>query len=219
MHAGEVVFFLIFNLGVIFGLHFLQTRLMAQKLKYLKKETQELEDLVVAIIEELGEAVTVNPDATKPKLKSAVKPEVTTVQQPEKPEVAFVQQPEKSEMTFAQQPELKLGVTSAPNPEVKQELIPPQKPKTKAKPKVKSAANQGSTEIPRDKMITSPVMAKLTPNSAAKLSLPINKVVSDSKRQKVLDLAQQGLEIAAIAKQLKMGQGEIQLILGLYKKS
>jgi hypothetical protein len=41
--------------------------------------------------------------------------------------------------------------------------------------------------------------------------------IEDSKHQKVLNLRDQGLEVAEIAKQLAIGQGEVKLILGLYQ--
>jgi hypothetical protein len=204
MRAGEVVFFLVFNAGVIAGLYFLQTRLVTKKLGRLKQEIQELEDLVVAIVEEFGEAVAVNPgpDAAKPELEANLKPELNQVQQ--------------SEAELRTTPIKQPKVISAQHPEVKPELINPQKPKAKAKPK--SATKQVVTEIPDEHPILSQNIAESAPNSASKFSFPLSGV-SDSKQQKVLNLAHQGMKVAEIAKQLKIGQGEIQLILGLYKKS
>jgi outer membrane biosynthesis protein TonB len=237
MRAGEVMMFLVFNAGVIFGLHHWQMRLMTKKLERAKHEIQELEDLVVAIIEELSEFVAVEPNTTKPELEAQSKPHLHQASPSEvKPEVTPAQQsmvkltltsepaPEvRPETTSAQQPRVKAKaipepppeVTSAQELEIKSELIPPPKPKPKAKAKGKSI-KPTPTALTSDSPVSSPTNA-VAVNPVAKLSLPLDGRVSDSKHQKVLNLAHQGMEVAEIAKQLKMGQGEIQLILGLYK--
>jgi DNA-binding NarL/FixJ family response regulator len=103
--------------------------------------------------------------------------------------------------------------------EEKRELIAPQK----SKPKPKATAKPKST--PRRSVQSVPTGLKAPANqNAGEMALnPVSKLSSQSennyitRQQQVINLAQQGLEVAEIARQLKMGQGEIQLILGLKK--
>jgi hypothetical protein len=216
MRAGEVMMFLVFNAGIIFGLHHWQTRLMTKKLERVKHEIQQLEDLVVAIIEEFGEFVAVDPNTTKPELEAQLKPSLNQTPSLEvKSEVTSAQQPRvKAKAISEPAPEVIIPVvTSAQESEINQELIPPPKSKPKAKRK---SVKPTPTALTSDSPISSQTNA-MAVNPTAKLSLPLGGRVPDSKHQKVLNLAHQGMEVAEIAKQLKMGQGEIQLILGLYK--
>jgi hypothetical protein len=272
MRVGEVLLFLVFNAGLIFGLYLWQTRLFAKKLKRLRQEIQELEDLVVAIIEEFGEAVAPGPEPNvtavstesavkshpnliansqpaipdfypenselpveqvskakvkpKPKPKPKAKPKVIP-ESPSKEEVATLAGPQPQAVRKTTQPAslkphdepatLNLVMKS----EEKRELIAPQK--SKPKPKPKATAKPKST--PRRSVQSVPTGLKAPANqNAGEMALnPVSKLSSQSennyitRQQQVINLAQQGLEVAEIARQLKMGQGEIQLILGLKK--
>jgi hypothetical protein len=151
MSVGAFIGIFIFNGAVIFGLYLWQMRLMGRKLKTIREELQKLEDLVVAIIEELSEAVTEN--AASPLLA------VPT-------ESSFVDHSTVS-------------------------------PPFEDAPVLKPAAAPEST------LQTTQAFPAIE--------------VQDSKHQKVLNLCDQGLEVAEIAKQLAIGQGEVKLILGLYQ--
>ncbi|HEY8464772.1 MAG TPA: helix-turn-helix domain-containing protein [Bacillota bacterium] len=56
----KYLFFLLFNLAIISGLYYLQVHKFDHHLRRIKQEMQEMEDLVVAIIEEF-EATVVTP--------------------------------------------------------------------------------------------------------------------------------------------------------------
>jgi hypothetical protein len=277
MRVGEVLLFLLFNAGLIFGLYFWQTRLWAEKLKRVRQEIQELEDLVVAIVEEFGEAVAAAPNTNvdaqsnenshqkliannqrpipdfhpeNPELAVNPKSELLSEQVPKpkpkpKSKVISKPQPEVELETLAgsqakevrekiQPQPLKSKIISdklrdepmtlnlASEAEVKQELIPPPKPKRKAKAKANPKPATKSFTQPVSPVQNTPAnqnFAEMVSHSASKPSFPLSGNTSVTKRrQQVLNLAQQGLEVTEIARQLKMGQGEIQLILGLNKR-
>jgi hypothetical protein len=213
MRNGDVLLCLIFNAAVIFGLYFWQTRLLGRKLKRVKREIQELEDQVVAIIEEFSESVTETPAALQLKSEPPVKPQKKVVSN-------SAGKPHESTSLAKARPETNKSSSQAS--EVKQELIPPTRPKAKPKPKAKSKVKETFTTNSAGISGANPSARQVNPESGlqspAEFSPPLAGTL-ESKRQMVLKLARQGMEIAEIARQLQMGQGEIQLILGLNKKS
>lgn len=60
MYAGEVFLIIFFNSLIFAGFYFAYTRIMERRLRHLKSEVQELEDLVAAIIEEFEEVAALN---------------------------------------------------------------------------------------------------------------------------------------------------------------
>jgi DNA-binding NarL/FixJ family response regulator len=65
-----------------------------------------------------------------------------------------------------------------------------------------------------------PVFPSPTPSSPPENRSRFSETeVRDPKHRQILNLWQQGMEISQIARELGIGQGEILLILGLYKRS
>lgn len=66
MHLGAIILSLIINTCLVLILFYFQKRSLEQRIKHLKKEISELEDLVAAIIEEfeaVSEAVVTNDNS------------------------------------------------------------------------------------------------------------------------------------------------------------
>jgi hypothetical protein len=68
--------------------------------------------------------------------------------------------------------------------------------------------------VPEESSASEPI-GELIQNLPNKNTRPVN----DLKHQRILDLWEQGLSIEEIAKNLSTGRGEVQLILGIYRRS
>jgi DNA-binding NarL/FixJ family response regulator len=145
MSFGVYLFFISFNIALVWGISHFQNRVMRNRIRRMKQEIQELEDLVVAIVAEIEEAVgagRVIPGAAAP-----------------------------------------------------------------AKPKPAPARDF-------------PSLPSSAPSSLSENRSRFSETeVRDPKHRQILDLRQQGMEVSQIARELGIGQGEILLILGLYKRS
>ena len=157
MNGAEVCITIGINCLIIYLLHVLHKRSIAKTVRHLRKEVNELENLVAAIIEEFEEVADrvwqSESQSQKQIDKAKTAPPIpieNTTQQP------FLTEPEPSEQ------------------------------------------NDESLETP---------------------SVIQTLQFSDPKHQRIFQLWQQGLAIEEIAKQLGTGRGEVQLILGIYKRS
>jgi uncharacterized protein YjcR len=145
MPFGAYLFFIIFNIALVLGINHLQNRAVKARIRRMKQEIQELEDLVVAIVTEIEDAVgesTVAPDAALPEITAQ----------------------SKDWSSFDEQ-------TPSSPPENENRIV------------------------------------------------FIETEVVNPKHRQILDLWRQGMEMSQIARELRIGQGEIRLILGLYKRS
>jgi DNA-binding NarL/FixJ family response regulator len=143
MPFGAYLFFIIFNITLVLGINHFQNRAVKARIRRMKQEIQELEDLVVAIVAEIEDAVgegTAAPDAALP--------EIT------------------------------------------------------AQSKERSSFDDSTPS-----------------NPPANRRVFLETEVVNPKHRQILDLWQQGMEMPQIARKLRIGQGEIRLILGLYKRS
>lgn len=142
---------------IIYFLHVLHKRSIAKTVQHLRKEVNELENLVAAIIEEFEE-VADRVWQTETKIPA------------EKPIEPVVFQEEELVQVFSKEP----------LPEI-----------------LESKENEPPETLPM-----------FQPQE-----------IIDPKHQRIFQLWQDGLAIEEIAKQLGTGRGEVQLILGIYKRS
>lgn len=173
--------FLTFNVGTIFLMHRWQNRALERKLRQVRQEIEEMEDLVSAIIAEFEEAAVLNripavseqtgmgADVVEDGLLVADSPEISEPQ----PEPVF------SDVALMESPELETEEVEAVAVVESKEASPP---------------------LPAE------------PETVKILALA-------PKYQQILELHHQGAEVEEIAKQLAVGRGEVQLILGLYQRS
>ena len=177
MNGAALLITIFINCLIIYILHVFHRRSIATTVKNLRKEVNELENLVVAIIEEFEEVADevwrAKPE--KPPLKSSSPPD----NEPLEPEKL---NEEESLEVFAEEPIVETTETTGSTTEKPLERLPEEKP---------------SESIPT---FRSPEFI-------------------DPKRQRVFELWNNGLMAEEIAKQMGIGQGEVQLILGIYKRS
>ena len=187
MHVQEFFLILGINCAVIFLLHLMQKRAIEQRLKHLKKDVQDLEDLVAAIIEEFEEVA-----------------ELTT----------------SNKQT---EPLLTPGLDEQHISEPLHSLDPAVVPLTE----IKNEQDEETELVTTDTSITDPTLyfddliKAEQPECICPPDPPVVKtpVFRDPKQRQILELWQQGVAIEEIARQLGTGRGEIQLILGIYKRS
>ncbi len=145
------------NCLIIYFLHVLHKRSIAKTVQHLRKEVNELENLVAAIIEEFEEvADRVWQDSTEKQVEKVSEP------------LAFKEE------------ELVQVISTEPLPEI---------------------VDSKKTEPPE-------TLAMFQPHE-----------IIDPKHQRIVQLWKDGLAIEEIARQLGTGRGEIQLVLGIYKRS
>jgi hypothetical protein len=143
MPFGAYLFFIIFNIALVLGINHFQNRVMKVRIRRMKQEIQELEDLVVAIVTEIEDAVG-----------------------------------ESSVVPSAESPEMEIPT-----------------------PSITSSDSKTQSSSPENRRVFSETEA------------------TNPKHRQILDLWRQGMEMSQIARELGIGQGEIRLILGLYKRS
>ncbi len=178
MNGGEIFIFISINCLIIYLLHVLHKRSIAKTLQHLRKEVNELENLVAAIIEEFEEVAegVLSSETEKPAEKS-FEPQIIT----EKETVQVINEPVPDSFKLSvAEPEETLELTVSESLE-----------NFKAK----------ENEIPETLPIFQP------------------QDIIDPKHQQIVQLWKEGLAIQEIAKQLGTGRGEVQLILGIYKRS
>jgi hypothetical protein len=200
MPLGAYVFFIIFNMATILVISHLQNHAMNARIRRLKQEILELEDLVVAIVEEIEEAVQTN----KRTLVAAPSEEPT--------------QPTEVPSFYPETP-LNPPESRSLFPEI--ETIDPVKLETKTyQNEYQQPIINSHPDIHACVLGTKPneidTMADSQNTHASRLA---SHAYSHPKQQQILELWQQGMEIPQIARELTIGQGEIRLIIGLYKRS
>jgi uncharacterized protein YoxC len=180
VQVGEIIFVIALNCIIIFILYSLQHKLLEKRIKYLKKEVQDLEDLVAAIIEEFEE------------IAEATESKVTEVQN------ALSEASPVVEIG----PEIPMEMNDHFNIESEDssKLIHP----------VENLPSDQNQINPPDK-----IEVRVEPNQNVEYFRP----VTDPKHQQILDLREQGVSIEEIARHLSTGRGEVQLILGIYRRS
>ena len=157
MDGGEIFITISINCLIIYFLHVLHKRSIAKTIQHLRKEVNELENLVAAIIEEFE-------DVADRVLQT----------EPEKPVEKAIEPPALKEEKLVQ------VVSSEPLPEI-----------------FESRKNEQSETLP----------------------IFQHQEITDPKHQRIFQLWKDGLAIEEIARQLGTGRGEVQLVLGIYKRS
>ncbi len=143
MKAGQFLIVILLNVGLIFGLYYVQKRLLEKRIRHLNKQVVDLENLVAAIMEEFeavfDEKVTVNSDF-----------------------------------------QIKTGDSSAASQLIDSGMNPP---------------------------------------TTFQKVLNETEIGTKESREQIYELWNNGLTIEAIAKQLRTGQGEVQLAIKMHKRS
>lgn len=183
MQVGEVIFVIALNCIIIFFLYTIQQKSLEKRIKHLKKEVQDLEDLVAAIIEEFEEIA----EATESKF---------TENQHAISESAVIDATSEtlSEITNNFEAEITKEVNEVMNTE--ENLA-------SDKNVILEVALVNESEV------------QVVPFQSTQYFRPVN----DPKHQRILDLWEQGVSVEEIARHLGTGRGEVQLILGIYRRS
>jgi uncharacterized protein (DUF433 family) len=223
VHAGEFFLILLLNCIVIFVLYFYQKRLIEKNIKHLKEEVHELEDLVAAIIEEFEDIADTNVDQAKPGQISASNQELGISY----PTVGdFLDNMEESDFN-----------ETVEDPETSR------KPLNQVNMANDTAVNVTADSLNQDAEVDESAAdldkieeetsvaagtVDVKPEVVAKVGLPVSskpggsiqlETINDPRHRRILELRQQGVTVEEIARQLKTGRGEIQLVLGLYRRS
>lgn len=225
MHAGELLLILIFNGIVIFVLYYFQKRLIEKNIKHLKEEIHELEDLVAAIIEEFEDIAEINTDKTQADEKSGSNHELSmSLNYPtvgdfldnlaeddlNKP----IQAVEDSRMPLAQVDNANgtMISTIADSLDEDDEVDAP----------VGELNRNRTVSLRTDVTVAQEMDGAISEESSrgSKPETPMKlESINDPRHRRILELRQQGITVEEIARQLKTGRGEIQLVLGLYRRS
>jgi DNA-binding NarL/FixJ family response regulator len=184
VQVGEVLFVIALNCIVIFTLYRLQQKSLEKRIKHLKKEIQDLEDLVAAIIEEFEEIAEAT-DVKATDIKNAILESATIIESNQDSKEATADY-------YNQNAEVSDRETVLEAPNLPDTSIPTITP---------YLASESELEV------------ESVP--ASKNSRPVN----DPRHQQILDLWEQGVSIGEIARKLGTGRGEVQLILGIYRRS
>src|SRR5690606_18460364 len=95
--------------------------------------------------------------------------------------------------------------------------MPKEKQASKPKPPVKNAATQNQAQgnpigkpVAVEKKVTSPVAEPESESMA-------NSGLSENYKKQILALSSQGMSVMEISKQLGLGQGEVKLVIDLFK--
>ncbi|MCL6588507.1 MAG: hypothetical protein K6U80_00980 [Firmicutes bacterium] len=209
MHFQDLVIILGFNVVVILFFFMVQKKALAKHIKHLKKEIQELEDLVAAIIEEFEEIANPNPEN---RIENGIEVNEGLRAGDSRQNIEANLEADWVENIEADQNDGSLGKTP---------FTPGENLNLEAR-----AVGASEEEI---KFVETEYLPgnefglfKAVPNQTRKMEgqePAINpEFINDPRRRQILDLWKQGLSIEEIARQLSMGRGEIQLILGIYRR-
>ena len=234
MHAGEIFLIILFNCILIFILFYYQKRLIEKNIKNLKKEIHELEDLVAAIIEEFEDIAETNRGQDEPVEFSGQLSEFAGMTPQELklnyPTVGdfldnmegnefgeMVQAVEDPKAPFndenpAQKP---VNISDDSLTENDVEANEPKDEFLESK-KLITDTHEIAKEEPED--VNSGETGSITRGSKAEPEIRLESI-NDPRHRRILELRQQGITIEDIARQLGTGRGEIQLVLGLYRRS
>lgn len=222
VHFQDLVIVLGFNLVVILFFFMVQKRAIAKHIKHLKSEIQELEDLVAAIIEEFEEIA--NPEneietgigetgeqTVRARARGDVEPNLETDFETDWIENAGVDHYDGGLRKAPFMPEESLHLEAAAAGE-ESELFDHA---GASEEEVNSSAREYSPGNEFGLFKTAPNQPRKT---SGKESGANGELINDPKHRRILDLWKQGLSIEEIARQLSIGRGEIQLILGIYRR-
>ncbi len=175
MDGGAVLITLCINCLVIYFLHIIHKRSISNTIQNLRKEVNELENLVAAIIEEFEEVAdrVWQTDAEKEREEPVKK---------------------KNEKNYEKSIEF---------------INPIESPTFKADKFEETVSIELDNSIPEKK--------QEGPLETIPMFQP--QEIIDPKHHRILQLWKDGLAVEEIAKQLGTGRGEIQLILGIYRRS
>ncbi len=224
-HAGELLFILIFNCIVIFILYQYQKRLIEKNIKHLKEEIHELEDLVAAIIEEFEDIADTNATSKEHPAQRLGLNQDLRLNYPtvgdflDNMEVNDVNEPvqavESLRMPLEQVGSMNEGqmdITVRPSEEDRDKDSEPLDELTVSQTAVSQTDTANHQES--DEVLLIDSLPDSNPDASIKLEL-----IKDPRHRRIFELWQQGTTVDEIARQLGTGQGVIQLVLGLYRRS
>lgn len=189
VQVGEVVFVIALNCIIIIILYRMQQKSLEKRIKHLKTEIQDLEDLVAAIIEEFEEIAEAT-DVRATEVKNAILESATIIESDQTSKE--VTSKEATADFYGKNTEI-----------VNNEVI-------------SDVRNMPNTIVPT---IMPYSAGESEPGVEPAPIIRNNRPVNDLKHQHILDLWEQGVSIEEIAKSLGTGRGEVQLILGIYRRS
>lgn len=228
MHAGELFLILIFNGILIFTLYFYQKRLIEKNIRNLKKEIHELEDLVAAIIEEFEDIA--NPENKDKVNENSKQFEEFTGMSPQELRLNYPTVGDLLDNMEENELSQKVTVMEAPGDHNKEYMVQNMSAGSLTDNDEEIGETGGDLEksqiqtpITTDIEEVEPAIDSIEESQHVLVSkpdtgIPINSI-SDPRHRRILELRQQGITVEDIARQLGTGRGEIQLVLGLYRRS
>lgn len=221
MHFQDLVIILIFNLMVILIFFIVQKRAIEKNIKHLKGEIQELEDLVAAIIEEFEEIAnpenSIETDIEENRWQTSAPPRLGE----------FELNMNLAEDDLASDIELANYENDIEQPSFMSEDEMSLKPPAGEEAGLFNQTGAPEEDIKLRATEYSPGsefgLFKAAPNQTRKTNGKVESMINsdfinDPKHRRIFDLWKQGLTIEEIARQLNVGRGEIQLILGIYRR-
>ena len=202
MRFQDFVLIFAINCVIIYILHTFQKKAINESLKNLKKEIGDLENLVAAIIEEFEEIA----DSVIPKEsdRSDDKPFNNSKEPFNHKFLASFSESDESRRSPGGV--IELNNFDKPSADFEDSVSLPFSPRTVSEP---AASNIESISE------TAQVVSN---NGKSQRQIELTHI-KDPKHKQILELWNQGLAIEEISKKLEKGRGEIQLVLGLYKRS
>lgn len=221
MHFHDLVIILVFNLIVILVFFIVQKRAIAKNIKHLKTEIQELEDLVAAIIEEFEDIAVPERQSESGVLEDQGR--VSAVTHLGEFDDHLNLAAEDLASNFESDPyENDFGEASF----ISEDGMNFEAPAGEADESI-NFAEESAEDGRLNAMEYSPGnefgLFKAPPNQNQKAPGKTEGIVNaefinDPKHRRIFELWKQGLTIEEIARQLSMGRGEIQLIVGIYRR-
>jgi hypothetical protein len=211
-HALEILLILVVNFIVIFILFGFQKRLVEKNLRHLKDEVQELEDLVAAIIEEFEEVAGLSENPTTRTIKTTSGKQEPNSVYPTADD--FLENLDDNDFT-------EMIRKSAFNGNRLSEVSHTKNFDPANQKKVEPAAeiNHNELETPDNDRQPDNSPPDNVQEGAKSDTIMNEEFINDPKHRQIIDLWRQGTTIEEIARQLGTGRGEIQLILGIYRRS
>lgn len=232
MHAGEIFLIIILNCILIFILYLFQKRLIEKNIKNLKNEIRELEDLVAAIIEEF-EDIAENPGNKDKPVENHGQFEEFAGMSPQElklnyPTVGdFLDNMEENELQEMVRVEAPRVPFNEENP-----MREPVNINTESLTENDEEVGETGEEVGKSQTLTTnsneseagePGIVSIEESPGGSVSKPGTGLqlesINDPRHRRILELREQGITIEDIARQLGTGRGEIQLVLGLYRRS
>jgi hypothetical protein len=211
VHALEILLILAVNFSVILILYYFQKRLVEKSLRHLKDEVQELEDLVAAIIEEFEDIAGSGENGTQT-VKTASGNQEPGLVYPTVDD--FLDNLDDSDFTERIQERTFNG-----NRLLEVSLAKNVDPANQKKVEPVTELNHDELGMPDSDRQPDDSAPDNFQGGAKSDTLMNETLINDPKHRQIIDLWQQGIIIEEIARQLGTGRGEIQLVLGIYRRS